>query len=150
METITAHGKRCILYKNNKYSYQSHLKRRGEDNWRCTARGCNAALKTDEFGNIRVGKRPHRHPPKVLNESDTISKASLKQLVESSRVGHSTNAFGYQFESMHAPDDSNRNGIPSIERVKRTQPDRQKKRKGRWFFMVNCLLGLSKLRQNIY
>lgn len=77
MDVFTLKGKECILYKNNKYS----LSNKGKDkiSWRCTIRGCNATIYTNDQHEIKSEKNNHHHIDKVNNVGVAVLKAKCKR-----------------------------------------------------------------------
>ena len=65
MESETNLRKPCLIYKNNKFSRKYVGKTL--TTWKCTIRGCNASIRTDNFDNIVHQPLTHTHGDKVEN-----------------------------------------------------------------------------------
>ena len=65
MESETNLRKPCLIYKNNKFSRKYVGKTL--TTWKCTIRGCNASIRTDNFNNIVDQPLTHTHGDKIEN-----------------------------------------------------------------------------------
>ena len=114
MESQTHHGRRCIIFKNNKFS-QKYVGK-SFTSWRCTIRACNALIHTNntDFSiEEELEERPvvHNHEDKIMDLTLHKLKVACKKrgtidstTLPSDVVRSEMEALGIKNEELRTPE----------------------------------------------